>query len=245
MGVNKTNKKPQVFRIRSLGKTSQQDEVVNTESHFIRRICFWNHSSGKGNSFRNLGYRPIGSDYLTGVANDFGKTGKRSSMNAQLKEEKSSTPIIASVVLARTQNPATRGSVTNAMDEIHSPHKAPLCCCRSVVPPPHHLSTGAVESNLSQGSKLICEELAILDLHCEGTPLFGECGSSSLHQVVFFVHEARKCERTESDHLSFRSSSWALTGSTVMQYSARGGHVAGKVLQRAREYNKENTTSPP
>lgn len=31
MGVNKTNKKPQVFRIRSLGKTSQQDEIVNTE----------------------------------------------------------------------------------------------------------------------------------------------------------------------------------------------------------------------
>jgi len=31
MEVNKTNKKPQVFRIRSLGKTSQQDEVVNTE----------------------------------------------------------------------------------------------------------------------------------------------------------------------------------------------------------------------
>lgn len=31
MEVNKTNKKPQVSRIRSLGKTSQQDEVVNTE----------------------------------------------------------------------------------------------------------------------------------------------------------------------------------------------------------------------
>lgn len=31
MGVNQTNKKPQVFRIRRPGKTSQHDEVVNTE----------------------------------------------------------------------------------------------------------------------------------------------------------------------------------------------------------------------
>lgn len=55
-----------------------------------------------------------------GVANDFGKTGKRSSMNAQLKEEKSSTPIIASVVLARTQNPATRGSPVTFLFPNHS-----------------------------------------------------------------------------------------------------------------------------
>lgn len=31
MEINQTNKKPQVFRIRSLGKTSQQDEIVNAE----------------------------------------------------------------------------------------------------------------------------------------------------------------------------------------------------------------------
>lgn len=31
MGVNQTNKKPQVFRIMHLGQTSQHDEVVNPE----------------------------------------------------------------------------------------------------------------------------------------------------------------------------------------------------------------------
>lgn len=47
-----------------------------------------------------------------GVANDlfFGKTGKRSNSRSWLREEKSSTPITASVLLARIHNPASRGS---------------------------------------------------------------------------------------------------------------------------------------
>lgn len=47
-----------------------------------------------------------------GVANDlfFGKTGKSSNMKAWLREEKSSTPITASTLLARIHNPASRGS---------------------------------------------------------------------------------------------------------------------------------------
>lgn len=47
-----------------------------------------------------------------GVANDlfFGKTGKSSNMKAWLREEKSSTPITDSMLLARIHNPASRGS---------------------------------------------------------------------------------------------------------------------------------------
>lgn len=47
-----------------------------------------------------------------GVANDlfFGKTGKSSNMKAWLREEKSSTQITASMLLARIHNPASRGS---------------------------------------------------------------------------------------------------------------------------------------
>lgn len=47
-----------------------------------------------------------------GVANDlfFGKTGKSSNMKAWLREEKSSTPITASTLLARIHNPASRGN---------------------------------------------------------------------------------------------------------------------------------------
>lgn len=47
-----------------------------------------------------------------GAANDlfFGKTGKRSNMKAWLREEKSSTPVTASMLLARIHSPASRGS---------------------------------------------------------------------------------------------------------------------------------------
>lgn len=48
--------------------------------------------------------------FSKGLANDlfFGKTGKRSNMKAWLREEKSFTPITASMLLARIHNPTPR-----------------------------------------------------------------------------------------------------------------------------------------
>lgn len=59
------------------------------------------------------GYAASGLSASKGVANDLfsGKTGKSSNMKAWLREEKSSTPITASMLLAKIHNPASRGSL--------------------------------------------------------------------------------------------------------------------------------------
>lgn len=51
MGVNETNKKPQVFRIRRLGQTSQHHEVVNPEREERRRKL---SKTGLGRNTLNL-----------------------------------------------------------------------------------------------------------------------------------------------------------------------------------------------